>query len=87
MIESIERIAIVKASDLPDIFTIMVGDSRRTLTYSHENDYCVYVLTDDGMELWLAKNDEIAILIPDSLDSPVTYAEMMLEMSDLGARI
>ena len=87
MIESIEKIVIVQAKDLPDIFTIAIGDERHTLTYSHEDSHSVYLDTDHGVRLWLRKNEEIAILIPDSLDNPVTYAEMMLELSDLGASI
>jgi len=83
MIESIDRIVTVKASDLPNIFSILVEKSVHYFERTFSNEDTIYFRNlDTNEELWTYPDNEIAILIPDSLSDPVTYAEIAVAMSD-----
>jgi len=88
MIDSVDRIVVVKSQDLPTSFRMLVGkgqiESFTRLSYS---DYTnrVYFQSDTYQEeLYFLHNEAVAILEKDSLDNPVTYAEVMFALPDVG---
>ena len=86
MIDSVDRIETMKASDLPHIFSVLVGTEVYPMAVEFRGLGRVYVrsLSADG-ELILFRHDEqVTILVPDSLDNPVTNMELYLELHDLG---
>jgi hypothetical protein len=83
MIDSVERIEIVKSQDLPTHFRMMIGNRVLSFTRYPYSDYTnrVYFHHDgSNEEIYFQHNEPVAILVEDSLDNPVTYAEVMLEL-------
>jgi hypothetical protein len=83
MIDSVERIVVVNSQDLPTHFRMMIGMNTLSFTRHPYSDYTnrVYFHHDGSdEEIYFQHNEPVAILVEDSLDNPVTYAEVMLEL-------
>lgn len=83
MIDSVDRIEVVKSQDLPTHFRMMIGMNTLSFTRLPYSDYTkrVYFHHDgSNEEIYFQHNEPVAILVEDSLDNPVTYAEVMLEL-------
>ena len=85
MIDSVDRIEVVKSQDLPTHFRMMIGKTAYSFTRFAYSDYTkrVYFHLDSDMhkeEIYFQHNEDVAILVEDSLDNPVTYMEIMLAL-------
>jgi hypothetical protein len=68
MIDSVSEIRTVKAMDLPPTFDILVGHTTyRFELESVEADTVYMRCTDTNETMWLNPQDEVAILVPDTL--------------------
>lgn len=84
MIDSIDRIEVVKSQDLPQHFRMMIGTN--VLSFTREgikglSNRIYFHLDGNDESIYFERNDDVAILIEDSLDNPVTYAEILLALS------
>lgn len=84
MIDSVDRIEVVKSQDLPTHFRMMIGMNTLSFTRYPYSDYTnrVYFHHDgSNEEIYFQHNERVAILVEDSLDNPVTYMEIMLALT------
>lgn len=84
MIDSVDRIEVVKSQDLPTHFRMMIGMNTLSFTRLPYSDYTkrVYFQSDIYQEeIYFQHNEDVAILVEDSLDNPVTYMEVMLALT------
>lgn len=86
MIDSVDRIETMKASDLPHLFAVLVGNRRYPMAVEFRGLGRVYVrsLSADNEIIRFDHDEEVTVLIPDSLDNPATNMEMYLSLYNLG---
>jgi hypothetical protein len=70
MIDNISQIQVVKASDLPPTFDILVGTQTYRFEVAGMGDDVVWLhCTDTNESMWIDPNDEMSILIPDTWEN------------------
>lgn len=88
MIESVKKIVTVKAVELPPVFDVRVGNVEYPFEIEFVTDNYVYMRDLMNNELVHIHVDEsITILIPDSLNDPVTQMEIFLALHNEGVVI
>ena len=84
-IESIDRIVRMNIADMPEICEV-IGACGMIITIKVESmlNGLWYKVTELGNEIWADYPPEACfnVLVPDSLNDPVTQAEMILALSD-----
>ncbi len=85
MIESVERMEMRKAIDLPPVFSMLIGNERYSFEVESTDATHVYIINHETGELLNATHDtELNILIPDSWNDPITQMEIYLGLKDRG---
>ena len=70
MIESVKRIATMKASDLPPTFDVQVGLFAYPMELESMDAHYVYMRSTDTDEtIYIPRDEMITILIPDTWDN------------------
>jgi hypothetical protein len=70
MIDKVSEIRIVKASDLPPTFDIMVGNNVYPFELDSMDDTYVYMIdTASGESVYIPRDAEMSILVPDTWDN------------------
>lgn len=70
MIDKVSEIRIVKASDLPPTFDIMVGNTIYPFELESMDAHYVYMIdTTSGETVHIPRDAEISILVPDTWDN------------------
>jgi hypothetical protein len=86
-IESVDRIVRTPIGECPDICEVMGAcGAIRTIRIQSMMNGLWYKVWMDNSEIWsdFPPEAEFDLLVPDTLDNPVTQAEIVLALSDLG---
>jgi hypothetical protein len=85
MIESVERIEIVKAIDLPPVFGILVGIESIYFEVEEVDETHIYFRELESGDVVNAPHDlEMSILVPDSWNDPATQVAISIGLLEQG---